>query len=272
MLMTEVVKVLGPTDQAATEPPRFVEVIELGLRACNAGGHGGNGDANQLRVCGSQVFRARHRHVHEMTIAPPLFPLFPRTRGPVCSCPSAQRGCSTRSRDPLQMGERHREVDRAIQEVAMEPQPAQTSPRKKSTEMTRWDPFMEIERMHTELSRFLQGITDAPIAAADGFVPLADLEETDDEYLIEIELPGVKRNDIDVAISDRRARVTGTRKEKERKGILRRRTRAVGEFAFEIMLPGEVDGDSAEAHIEDGVLYVRIPKTSREHPHRIEVS
>jgi HSP20 family protein len=138
--------------------------------------------------------------------------------------------------------------------------------------MTRWDPFMEIERMHTELSRFLQGITDAPIAAVGGFVPLADLEETDDEYVIEIELPGVQREDIDVAISDRRVRVTGVRKEKERKGILRRRTRAVGEFAFEIALPGEVDGDSAEAHLEDGMLLIRVPKTSREHPRRIEVS
>jgi HSP20 family protein len=154
----------------------------------------------------------------------------------------------------------------------MEPQPGPASPRKQSTEMTRWDPFMEIERMHTELSRFLQGITDAPSAAAAGFVPLADLEETDDEYLIEIELPGVKRQDIDVAISDRRVRVTGVRKEKERTGILRRRTRAVGEFAFEIMLPGEVDSERADAHLEDGVLFIHVPKTSREHAHRIEVS
>ena len=206
-----------------------------------------------------------------MTIAPPRLDLLPRTRGPAESWPLHKQDRSTRPRDPPQVRQRHRELEPAVEEVSMEPQPVHTSSRTQSSDMTGWDPFMEIERMHTELSRFLQGITDAPIAAARGFVPLADLEETDDEYVIEIELPGVERKDIDVAISDRRVRVTGVRKEKERKGILRRRTRAVGEFAFEMVLPGEVDSARAEAHVEDGVLFVHLPKTSREHPHRIEV-
>jgi HSP20 family protein len=65
--------------------------------------------------------------------------------------------------------------------------------------------------------------------------------------------------------------VTGERKEKERTGILRRRTRRVGQFRYEVLLPGAVDEDGVQAHLEDGVLTLRIPKASTERPHRIEV-
>lgn len=104
-----------------------------------------------------------------------------------------------------------------------------------------------------------------------GFAPLADLEETDDAYLVEVELPGVKKSDVNVEVSGRRVLVSGERKDRERTGVLRRRTRAVGRFHHEVVLPGDVDAGAVSASLDEGVLTVRVPKPAGERPRRIEV-
>ncbi|MDQ4090659.1 MAG: Hsp20/alpha crystallin family protein [Actinomycetota bacterium] len=104
------------------------------------------------------------------------------------------------------------------------------------------------------------------------FTPLADVEETDDAYLAEIELPGIGSDDLSVEVAARRLTVTGERKEKERVGILRKRTRTVGRFHYEVLLPGEVDEENVQASLEAGVLTVRVPKPVSQRPRRIPVT
>jgi HSP20 family protein len=104
-----------------------------------------------------------------------------------------------------------------------------------------------------------------------GFTPLADVEETDDSYLIEIELPGVDKKDIDISVAGRRLTISGERKEKERVGILRRRTRSVGRFEYDIQLPGDIDENGVSASLADGVLSVRVPKATTDRARRITV-
>lgn len=82
--------------------------------------------------------------------------------------------------------------------------------------------------MHRQLSDFLDSWRTRPYFSGDGFSPPADVEETDDAYLVEIELPGVKREDLDIEISRRRLSVRAERNERERSGILRHRERTVG--------------------------------------------
>jgi HSP20 family protein len=137
-------------------------------------------------------------------------------------------------------------------------------------ELTRWDPFSELERFHRQLTSYLDCSRQLPDLLG-GFTPLADVEETPEAYLVEIELPGVKRDDIDIEIAGRRISVRGERKEKERVGILRRRERTVGRLSYEVTLPGDVDEDGVEAHLDEGVLTVRLPKPERERPRRIEI-
>lgn len=85
-----------------------------------------------------------------------------------------------------------------------------------------------------------------PELFGDGFRPLADVEETAGTYLVETELPGIRRDDVDIEIAGRRVTVRGERKEKERSGILRKRERIVGRFTCEVTLPGPVDEDAVE--------------------------
>jgi HSP20 family protein len=134
-----------------------------------------------------------------------------------------------------------------------------------------WGPLAELERLNRQLASYLDSWRQLPDALGAGFTPLADLEETPDAYLLEVELPGVRREDVDIEIAGRRLSVRGERKEKERVGILRRRERTVGRFSYEVVLPGDVDEESVEAHLDGGLLTVRLPKPEWDQPRRVEI-
>ncbi|WP_239472422.1 Hsp20/alpha crystallin family protein [Streptomyces sp. NEAU-S7GS2] len=70
------------------------------------------------------------------------------------------------------------------------------------------------------MNRFLEAASTAPAVGA--FSPLADLQETDDAYVVEAEVPGIRREDIDVEISERELCISGEYKERARQGVLRR--------------------------------------------------
>ncbi|MGC8628486.1 MAG: Hsp20/alpha crystallin family protein [Acidimicrobiales bacterium] len=137
------------------------------------------------------------------------------------------------------------------------------------TEVVSWDPFAELDRLGEQL-RSLMGFGGS-LFTETGFVPLADIEETDDAFVVEVDLPGVKSADLNVELSGRRLSVSGERKDKERKGVLRGRTRRVGQFHYEVVLPGEVDQENVEAKMEEGTLTIRVPKAVAERPRKITV-
>jgi HSP20 family protein len=131
----------------------------------------------------------------------------------------------------------------------------------------RRDLFEELGHLNRRLAGLLESWRSLPNA----FTPLADVEESDDAYVVEIELPGVKRDHVDIEVAGRRIRVRGERKEKERVGILRKRERTVGRFHYEVTLPGDIDDGGIKADLDEGVLTVRLPKPEREQPRRIEI-
>jgi HSP20 family protein len=103
-------------------------------------------------------------------------------------------------------------------------------------------------------------------------VPPTDIEETDEAYLVEVDLPGVRAEDIKLELrGDNELRITGEYQERERTGVLRRQTRRMGQFEYMVMLPGEVDPEQIEATMRDGVLLVRLAKSQGGQPRRIEV-
>lgn len=101
--------------------------------------------------------------------------------------------------------------------------------------------------------------------------PLADVEETDDSYLLDVELPGVRREDVDLLVDRSRMVVTGERRERERVGLLRHRTRTTGRFVLAVTLPGEVDSEAVTASFVDGMLSVVVPKAERSRRRRIPI-
>lgn len=140
----------------------------------------------------------------------------------------------------------------------------------------RWDPLSELdqvtERMRRMLDQTFGGVVPQSfLSDATGWSPPVDIEETDDAYVIEADLPGVKREDINIEVAGNELSVTGEIKERQRKGVLRRQTRRVGRFDYRVKLPEQVDADKIDANIDGGVLAVRVPKSARAQRRKIEV-
>jgi HSP20 family protein len=102
-----------------------------------------------------------------------------------------------------------------------------------------------------------------------------DIGETGDEIVVELDAPGVKREDIDITLTDHSLRVKGKRESrKEEKGkSFHRVEREYGEFERRVALPCEVDTDKVDAALNNGVLTIKLPKSAKakEQERRIEV-
>lgn len=131
--------------------------------------------------------------------------------------------------------------------------------------MRRWDPFTELESFYDEMGQLMQQVTgDMPTLPT-------DLEETDEAFIVEMDVPGVKREDVNVEIRDSHLQVSGEVKQRERTGTLRRQTRPVGRFECTLALPGEIDPDKVEAKLDHGVLMITLPKAPEGRPRHIEI-
>ena len=134
----------------------------------------------------------------------------------------------------------------------------------------RWGADEELQELRSQLLRLSGGDLSSVLGGA--FTPPADIEETDDAYIVEVELPGMKKRDVDVSLSGQMLTISGERVEKERVGLIRRRVRSIGKFLYEVRLPEPVDDHGLTAKLEDGVLTVRVPKTATTKGQRVDVT
>ena len=103
-----------------------------------------------------------------------------------------------------------------------------------------------------------------------GFTPLVDVHETDEEYLVKVDLPGVKVDDVNIEVNDNSLSISGSRVAHEL-GQAQLVERPYGSFVRTLTLPQGVDSDSIEAGYQDGVLELRIPKPAEQKPKRITI-
>ncbi|MGW7438218.1 Hsp20/alpha crystallin family protein [Streptomyces sp. NPDC054849] len=101
--------------------------------------------------------------------------------------------------------------------------------------------------------------------------PADDVEEVDDSYVIELDLPGCAGIRYPSRFGSELA-VHGEVKEKERVGVLRRQTRRTGQFDSRMSLPADAEAEHISAELAHGVLTVRVPRTQRAKPRRIEIT
>ncbi|MGE0621910.1 MAG: Hsp20/alpha crystallin family protein [Pseudomonadales bacterium] len=108
----------------------------------------------------------------------------------------------------------------------------------------------------------------------EGRMPKVDVIDKDEELVVEAELPGVRKSDIDVSLGDDSITIKAStyRKEEETEGEYQRREISRGLFSRTITLPGTVDPEKATASFEDGLLKVTLPKTDRSKRQSIPIS
>lgn len=107
-----------------------------------------------------------------------------------------------------------------------------------------------------------------PAAAARQWLPAFDVFETDEQYVLLFDLPGIDPDAVDVEYENRVLTVAGERLRPEI-GEARRVGRTYGEFTRSVSLPEGIDPDQIEADYRDGVLELRVRKPSERRPKRI---
>jgi HSP20 family protein len=133
-----------------------------------------------------------------------------------------------------------------------------------------WSPFRDLQELQQQTAQLMEGVLSAALDPS-VWVPPVDIEETEDAWIIDAELPGADKADINVDVRGNELAITGEIKEKERAGILRRRTRRVGEFEFRVVLPEPVDSEHVDASFDGGILHVRVPRQDRARSRHVEI-
>jgi HSP20 family protein len=144
--------------------------------------------------------------------------------------------------------------------------------------LIRWEPVRELHTMQNEMNRLFSTFFDTPThgngANVRRWIPATDLVETDSEYVLRADLPGLSEEDVNVELDDHVLTISGERKsehEERREGYYRVE-RAAGQFSRSLTLPEGVDGDAIQARFDRGVLEVRIPKPEQRQPRKVAIT
>ncbi len=144
--------------------------------------------------------------------------------------------------------------------------------------LIRWEPVRELNTIQSEMNRLFNTLFESPTAGNGGsfrrWIPAMDLVESDNEFVLKADLPGLSESDVKVELEDNVLTISGERKSEreERKEGYYRVERASGSFRRSLTLPEGVDPASVQANFERGVLEVRIPKPEERKPHKVEIS
>ena len=133
-----------------------------------------------------------------------------------------------------------------------------------------WDVFNDLDSMFEGLLRPTRRTYQGG-----GLVPAIDVSETDHEYLVKAELPGIKREDLDVTIQDGVLTINAEssyENEHKEDGRIIRQERRYGKFVRSMRLGEEVDKEKVQAEYKDGVLSLKLPKAEAVKPKKIEVN
>lgn len=143
----------------------------------------------------------------------------------------------------------------------------------------RWDPFKNMATLQDRINRLFD---DAfPRTAADeedmnacAWRPLVDIYETDEGVVLQVDLPGVNKEDVSVEVKNNLLTITGQRQIESPVDEDRyyRRERSCGMFQRSFTLRSAIAPESVKASFKNGVLTVRIPKPEEEKPKKISVS
>jgi len=107
-----------------------------------------------------------------------------------------------------------------------------------------------------------------------GWSPALDVHDEKDSLLVQVELPGMKKEDIQLSLHDGVLTVSGERKPLhiQKEGETFRSERFFGKFQRSVTLPARVDGNQVKASYKDGILTIDLPKVEEAKPKQIEVS
>lgn len=144
--------------------------------------------------------------------------------------------------------------------------------------MTRYHPFQPIRSLQREIDRlfgdFRPMFGEEEEAASAVWAPSMDLTETEGEYIVKMDVPGVSKEDVVVSLEDKRLSVRGERREERKEESENRLAleRSYGSFYRSFALPNAASEEDVAAQMNDGVLTIRVKKVEASKPRRIEIA
>ena len=135
-----------------------------------------------------------------------------------------------------------------------------------------WSPLREYGALPSRLARFFgEGGVQVPFTGR--FAPSVDIGEDDDRYVITVELPGSKKEDVTVEMNDRVLTIRGEKRNEreEKKEQSRWVERSYGSFSRSFTLPSNAVADRVKAEFKDGVLTIEVPKAEEAKPKAITI-
>jgi HSP20 family protein len=140
--------------------------------------------------------------------------------------------------------------------------------------LVRWDPFRDLSMLQSRVNR-LFGDTLLGQAGEEfrGWAPVVDIFERGDDLVLRAEIPGVRKEDLDLRVEGNVLTLRGerTRDEKVAEENYHRIERSYGAFSRSFTLPSTIDASRIDASYKDGVLELILPKAEEAKPKRIEV-
>lgn len=135
------------------------------------------------------------------------------------------------------------------------------------------DPLEQISNLREEVNRLFESPLAGLTQAFNSWSPAVDLYEDKDNLIVKAELPGMKKEEIDVSLHEGALTISGERKiEREEKGETYRSERFFGRFQRSVMLPSAVEESKVSASYKEGILTITLPKSEEAKPKQIEVS
>jgi HSP20 family protein len=137
----------------------------------------------------------------------------------------------------------------------------------------RWDPFSRlagVDDLFDQMNRmFTSAFPEVPRISVRSWSPPVDVEEAEEEFRVEADVPGVAPEDVTVDLQRNELRISGQYGgEQEEEG---QRSRRAAQFDYRVTLPSEVDAEGCTAKLENGVLRLRLPKAAATGRQRIQV-
>ena len=131
-----------------------------------------------------------------------------------------------------------------------------------------FDPFVELRRMQTEMSRLFTGLS---AATARDFPPI-NIWLGENSVVVTAELPGVTRDDVTISLQEDVLTLEGKREPKVQENVnWQRRERAYGTFSRAVQLPFRVDADKVQARFNSGILEIELQRLEADRPKKIEI-
>ncbi len=147
--------------------------------------------------------------------------------------------------------------------------------------LVRWNPARDLLDLEREFNKMfnryndkfgLQKELDEEFENA-VWSPLTDIVENDNKYVMKMDIPGVKKEDVKISYSNGEIRISGERKHEEEKKDAKyhRVERTFGKYYRSFLLPDHIKEDKIEAEFKDGQLTITVPKADEVKPKEIAV-